>query len=109
MTKGCDVPEQEPKLVFDIPSSETRGFIRRQREAIRHREALRSSPSVATMDAMIDFLLTFVSEPADRDAARELMLDMSRDDYNRTLSAVMQEDADFLQTSTASVSSSRRG
>jgi len=107
--KGRTVPEQPATLQFEIPDSSAPGFLRRQREALRYREALRTSPSVQTMDEMISFLLTFVVEPVDRDAARELLLDLSRDDYNRTLAAVNQEDSDFLTPSLRTERSSARG
>lgn len=108
MTKGRVVPEQPARLQFEIPGSEAPGFLRRQREAIKYREALRTNPSVQTMDEMVDFLLTFVVEPEDRSQARELLLDLSRDDYNRTLAAVNQEDSDFLTPSLRTASSSAR-
>lgn len=114
MAKGRTAPEQSaedsaPRLVFDIPEAGAPGFLRRQREAMRYREALQSRPSVATMDELIGFLLQFVAEPADRDAARELLLDISRDEYQRILQAVNTEDADFLGNAFLDVSSSRRG
>jgi hypothetical protein len=110
MSKGRTVPEQPQasQLVFDIPEPSAPGFLRRQRDAVRYREALRTTPNVQTMNDMIDFLLTFVAEPADRNVARELLLDISRDEYNRVLQAVNAEDPDFLGNSFRDVSSSQR-
>lgn len=107
MTKGRVAPEQPVRLQFEIPGPSEPGFLRRQREAVKYREALRNNPSVQTMDDMITFLLGFVVEPTDKEQARELLLDLSRDDYNRTLAAVNQEDPDFLGDSLRSVPSSR--
>lgn len=106
--KGRTAPEQPARLQFEIPDSEAPGFLRRQREAIKYREALRTNPSVQTMDDLITFLLGFVVEPTDREQARELLLDLSRDDYNRTLAAVNQEDPDFLKPSLRTERSSAR-
>ena len=52
--------------------------------------------SLANMDAMIVFLLQFVAAPADPEQAKELLYDLSRADYNKLLSAVLQENDDFL-------------
>lgn len=109
-SKGRPAPEApSSELVFDIPEPGAPGFLRRQREALRYREALQARPSVATMDEMIGFLLQFVAQPVDRDAARELLLDISRDDYQRILQAVNAEDADFLGNAFRDASSLQRG
>lgn len=103
MTKGRTAPPKAapellplPKLEFSIPGPNEPGFLRRQREAIYHREQLRTDGSVASIDGMIGFLTQFVTSPADREQARELLLDLSREDYNNLLNAVNREDPDFL-------------
>lgn len=92
-------PPAPTKLVFDIPEAAAPGFLRRQRDAIRYREALRNEPELQDMDNMIDFLLTFVAEPADRAAARELLLDLSRMEYMQLFGAITRESPDFLPQS----------
>jgi len=84
-------PEPPIDLVFDIPSPEAPGFLRRQREAMQHVAALKSRASIKTLDELVTFLLRFVSAPADREQARELLLDLSRADYNALLQAVLYE------------------
>lgn len=107
-TKGRAAPEAASSaLVFDIPEAGAPGFLRRQRQALKYREELRSNPSVATMDQMVEFMLGFVAEPEDREQARELLLDLSREGYERVLQAINAEDADFLGNSFRDVSSSR--
>lgn len=101
--------ESVPTLRFEIPDADAPGFLYRQREAMRYREALRLSPSVEAMDQMIGFLLTFVAEPADRGQARALLLDLSRNDYLDLLQAVNQEDASFLPSARTSRPNSPRG
>jgi len=101
MSKGRTVPEvaelvSPPRLEFTIPGPEAPGFLRRQREALRCRDELRTNASLAAMDAMIDFLAQFVTAPTDPELARSLLLDLSRNDYNNLLSAVTREDPDFL-------------
>lgn len=116
MSKGRVTPEAALQaapvsqvLRFDIPPPDAPGFLRRQRDAIQYREALRISPSVETMDALIGFLARFVTEPADPEQACELLLDLSRDDYNDLLRAVNREDADFLPSSTPRSSANSAG
>ncbi len=103
-------------LEITIPGPDAPGFLRRQRtckelvDMVRGRDAQGKpvSSTAADMDRLIDFLLQFVSVPADRQGARELLLDMPRQQYFDVLSAVMQEDASFLSPMT-SVSSSSAG
>ena len=102
-TKGRAAPEPEPltlaaplQLVFAIPGSDEPGFIRRQRTAMQLTGAFKAGGGVQAMDDMINFLLTFVAEPQDREQARELLYDLSRDDYNGLLQAVLRESEDFL-------------
>lgn len=85
-----------PLLKFAIPGPDEPGFIRRQRAAQQHITELKSNPGVAAMDAMIDFLLDFVSVPEDRDAACELLLDISKNEYQKLLRAILQDNEDFL-------------
>lgn len=87
--------QEAPTLRFEIPGPDEPGFIRRQREATQHVQALKAG-GLASMDAMIAFLLRFVAEPVDRHQARELLLDLSRTEYNALLQAVLQENEDFL-------------
>lgn len=109
MSKGRTAPPAVPTLRFEIPGPDAPGFIRRQREAQRYREALKADFSLANMDAMIGFLLTFVVEPEDREQARELLLDLSRNEYNDLLEAVNREDPDFLPSARPTSASSPTG
>lgn len=100
MAKGRTAPPPAPpQLAFEIPDITAPGFLRRQRDAMHYREALRTNPSGKSMDDMITFLLQFVTAPTDRDSARELLLDLSREDYTKLLTAINAEDSDFLPTS----------
>lgn len=89
-------PAQPTTLEFSIPGPDEPGFIRRQLEAQQHLQAQRERPGVESMNALIEFLLTFVSKPADRDAARALLLDISRTEYRNLLNAILQENDAFL-------------
>lgn len=97
-TIEADVPVQAlvQRLEFAIPDGEAPGFLRRQRDAAKHLDALKRTASLAALDEMISFLLQFVETPHDREIARELLLDLSRDDYNKLLAAILRENEDFL-------------
>lgn len=112
MSEGSELTEGAPKtrergrktppalvaparLTFAIPGPDEPGFIRRQRTVVQLSEALRTG-GLAAMDDMIAFLLQFVAEPLDRDTARELIYDLSRDEYGKLLDAIKREDAHFL-------------
>lgn len=88
--------EPTPQLVFEIPDASAPGFLRRQRAAAQHLATIRSGFTAAALDSMLTFLLGFVAEPLDREQARELLLDLSREDYNSFLKAVLAENDSFL-------------
>jgi hypothetical protein len=58
------------------------------REALRFQEMIQEKPSVQTVDAMIDFILNFVTEPNDKDEAREILLDASEQQFTDMLGAI---------------------
>lgn len=79
-------------FVIDLPSSDTPGYLRRQKTAIalmRRFKNLESDPDEQIIDDMVEFLLPFVSEPKDRYDAMEMILDFSEDDFNKILDAVV--------------------
>lgn len=104
MARGRQVPPADAvvRLEFAIPGSDEPGFLRRQRTAAQHMAALRSALRPDLIDSMVDFLIGFVVEPVDREQARELLFDLSRDDYNKLLRAVLAENDDFLPSTPTS-------
>ncbi len=75
-------------LRFVPPGPDAPGFLRRARRALELAEGLKGSPTPALLDSIIAFVLPFVTEPTDRDAAREALLDASQEDFQRLLGAV---------------------
>lgn len=81
------LPEHEPKdLVFDTPDADAPGFLRRQTTMVKFmhqfEEAERTrSLAPGLIDDMVEFLLGFVTIPEDRDEAREILLDLSQNQY----------------------------
>ena len=74
-------------LVFEVPGPEEPGYLRRIRQARAFLET-REDRSLASLDAEIEFVLNYVSEPADREEARELLLDASELQYAELLEAL---------------------
>ena len=74
------------KLVFDLPSRDAPGYLRRQQEAMRFRkkiDGLEREPEV--IDDIVEFLLPYVIEPEDRDEARQLFFDEATENQYRDL------------------------
>ena len=70
-------------------NSKTQGFLRRSLDYVKWREALKDESESAQLNATIDFMLTFIEEPADRDEARRLLIDdLSQEEYQELLSAI---------------------
>jgi len=76
------------QLTFTLPGRETPGYLRRMRQAIRFQELMTATPSIETVDAIVEFLLNYVDEPKDKDEARELLLDASEQQFMDLLSAI---------------------
>ncbi len=76
------------KVVFSPPNPETPGYLRRMRDALEIREKLNGAANPATLDAVVEFLLPYVAEPADRDAARDALWEASEAQFRALLDAV---------------------
>ena len=76
-------------LVFTPPDENTPGFLRRQREALKFMQLLKGDPTVEAVDGMVDFLVEFVTEPADKNEAIEALWDASEAQFNELLGAVL--------------------
>lgn len=76
------------KLVFSPPSPETPGYLRRMRDALEIRERLSGAATPEVLDAVVEFLLPYVTEPADRGAARDALWDANEEQFRALLDAV---------------------
>lgn len=74
-------------IIFNPPGKDTPGYLRRTRQALIFQEAMQEKPDVKALDSMIDFLLEYVTDPKDKDEARNLLLDASEDQFNEMLAA----------------------
>jgi len=80
-------------LKFDLPGKDDPGFLRRQREALKFGRLLQEKPDENTLDQMVDFLSQFVSEPKDKNKAKEALYDASENQFMQLLEAIGGESA----------------
>lgn len=79
----------KPTLVIQVPDKRAPGFLRRQRRALQFQSAIRSGElTLEIFDELIAFLVDFVEEPKDRNAAREILLDGSQEDFEAFLDEI---------------------
>lgn len=77
-----------PKLVFAPPTAQTPGFLRRAKKALEFQRQLQGDATPQLLDGMVEFLLPYVEQPEDRDAAREALWDASQEQFSELLIAV---------------------
>lgn len=78
------------EIVFDLPTSSTPGYLKRQRAAVALQGELVANPTAETVDKLVEFLLQFVKEPQDRDEARGLLWDMPQTQFDDVLKRVTE-------------------
>jgi len=79
---------KQQKLVFEVPDDDTPSFLRRQRQGMAYFQRLETAGADPTLiDEVIEFLLPCVTQPKDRDEAREALLDASKRQYMDLLAA----------------------
>jgi len=76
-------------LVFNPPDAQAPGFLRRQKKALQFMRAFDvDNPTPDMIDDMVEFLLDYVTEPADRDEARNLLWDASQEQIMMLMQSV---------------------
>ena len=82
-------------IVFEPPGVDAPGYLRRAKKSLEFRQkafAKDSGPEV--IDELVEFLLPYVKEPADRSEARETLLDASEAQFMQLIDAVSGESKD---------------
>ena len=78
------------KIQFTTPTADSPGFLKRTRTAAILMEELKGGKfSAKSVDDLVDFLVVFVTEPAEPKEAREALLDVSQNDFTNMLTAIM--------------------
>ena len=76
-------------LVFNPPDEHAPGFLKRQKKALVFIKAFNvDNPTPDMIDDMVEFLLDYVTEPTDRDEARDLLWDASQEQIMTLMQAV---------------------
>jgi hypothetical protein len=82
------------ELILGLPAPDEPGYLRRQ---IAKAEFFASIASGETSyGQLVEFVLTFVREPEDPEAARDALLDLSRDEWGQVLAAIRTENIEVL-------------
>ena len=76
------------KLVFERPSVNEPGFLRRARRALAFQEMISNNPGAKVLDEMVMFLADYVVEPADREEAIEALWEASEAQFKELLQEV---------------------
>ena len=75
-------------IKFQKPDRDAPGFLRRQRGVLEMRQRMTGDLTPDSVDALVEFLLPYVLEPADRDQAREALWDASQEQFDDMLQAL---------------------
>lgn len=76
--------ETPARLVFNKPTKDQPGFLRRALNAGRARQLFNEG----NPEPLVDFFLDYVTSHP-RDVAKEILLDLSEDDFNQTIQELM--------------------
>jgi len=74
---------------FEVPGKDAPGYLKRQRKLAEFMEM--DGNSAIRWDAMIEYLLDFVTEPKDRAEAREALWDMTEAEYDEMLDSLSSQ------------------
>ena len=73
-------------IEFEVPGPDAPGYLKRQRKLAAFMEG--DGNSVGRWEAMVEYLLDFVTKPVDRDEARDALWEMSEADYQAMLEKI---------------------
>ena len=76
------------KLVFELPNAQTPGYLRRMKKGLEFRAIRAQGVSPESIDEMVNYLLEYITEPKDREEAKETLYDATEDQYNEMIDAL---------------------
>ena len=78
------------EIVFELATDQDPGFLRRVIKARGFLDKLHEQGiDMDYYEKLIDFLMGFITEPGNREEAREALLDASREQYQDLLNAII--------------------
>jgi len=81
-------------LKFKAPAPDAPGYLLRMKKALAFQQQLSDNPTPETIDALVDFLVDYVTEPADKEEARDALFMASQAQFNDLLTAVVADSAE---------------
>ena len=76
------------ELEFIVPGPDAPGYLRRQRKALEFSNRLTGDASPELLDELVGFLVGYITQPTDPEAAKEALWDASEDQFNALLDAI---------------------
>ena len=76
-------------IEFELPGKDAPGYLKRQRKLAEFMDM--EGNSAGRWDAMIEYLLDYVTKPKDRDKAREALWDMTEAEYDEMLDGLSSQ------------------
>ena len=76
------------RLVFSPPLPDAPGFLRRAQTALEFREQINAGASADTIKKLVEFLVPYVKEPADRAEATNALYDASEKEFIQLIDVV---------------------
>lgn len=77
------------KLVFELPTAQTPGYLRRAKRGLEFRGKLKEGIDPSSIDDMVEFLVDYVTEPKDREKAKEALFDATEEQFNELIDALV--------------------
>lgn len=93
------------KLKIETPTRETKGYWKRVKRGAALREEMAGGMTLSLCDKVTEFILPYVVEPTDHDEAKELLEDLSQDDFEKIIKAVIGDEGGGNETTVPPVNS----
>lgn len=77
------------KLKIETPTRESKGYWKRVKRGAALREEMSGGMTLSLCDRVIEFILPYVIEPIDHDEAKELLEELSQDEFEKIIRAVI--------------------
>lgn len=96
------------KLKIETPTRESKGYWKRVKRGASLREEMSGGMTLSLCDRVIEFILPYVIEPTDHDEAKELLEDLSQDEFEKIIKAVIGDKGGGNNTTVPPVNSPPR-
>jgi len=80
------------EIKFDVPGPDAPGFLRRQRKVLEFQQSLSGTPTPDMLDALVDFLADFITDPPKREDAVNALWDATQEQFELLLKTLGGQD-----------------